>query len=139
MLKHSQSHTSSEFEDLQAFWYARLKAEGFADIEVNDRYAPGCPNLIVVTRPFSERTCRSRAVAEETEYCRLARGWLWSQKFAAPREREVWRLRYDEGHTERQIAATLQCSKTTISRTLQRLRARFLKAIAQDQAASYRE
>lgn len=115
-----------EFVALRDAWYAKLKEEGFEDIEILDKRTkhPGC--MLKGVSPGDLR--RGLYKPETEEYYRIARRHVW--KLHTPLEREIWRL-HAEGHSRSRIVARLgtrfHVTRSFVSRFLTQERERMFR------------
>lgn len=109
--KPSPWHTPA-FRALQTRWYARLRAEGFRDIESggeDSRLLDG------VNAQTLERATPARA-----EYYRRCRDFAHHyRRFERPEDQRIAEL-YAEGYTQQQIAAALGSRRTSVQWRLER-------------------
>lgn len=92
-----------EFKRLQAEWYARLRDEGFVDIE------GGKDGFDVLLRRRGPKGRPSIEREQQEEFFRLAGLFLHDHEWVDGEERRAWEL-YCDGKTYPQIAETLEVS-----------------------------
>lgn len=98
--------TKEEVYKLQQEWYARLKREGFHDIETV--LPDGSSSPLLKPSPGAQGR-RYRALEMETrqDYYTLAGQYYWANKWLKEREKEVWKL-HSEGLSYRKIIKALR-------------------------------
>jgi len=95
-----------EFLDLRDEWYAKLKEEGFDDIEVIDEITRQPGHLLRGVSPGDLNRSESRKFykASSEEYYRLARQYVWTLPRGA--QRQAARLHAD-GLSNRDVIAAM--------------------------------
>jgi hypothetical protein len=120
-----------ELERLTAEWYARLKSEGFKDIErpeVKDRYSHRA-----IRDPRGATLSRVDPLEMELgqHYYRLAARFLHEHTFKSERHYDAWDA-FSQGMTYRQIGMQIGCSHVMAYKIVSQLLAgpfdRYLKA-----------
>lgn len=107
-----------DLKTLQDEWYARLKAEGFNDIE--DTNSPRQMLKSWHSTLFIHRFDKERFNARQ-QYFEMATHFLHSFKFASALERHIWELHAD-GKSLREIAkTTTQVSKDGALKMIKKL------------------
>lgn len=91
-----------EFQKLQSMWYAKLKDEGFDEIENPDGNLKSWHSFMFARRPFSNPNSTHRILQEE-EYYRLAGQFFYDHKFKNKTEKRMWEL-HSNGKSVRDIA-----------------------------------
>jgi hypothetical protein len=113
---------------LQREWAARLKADGFHDLEGPDRDGPlsnaGKPHPKEDTADGHEHLARLHE--DGAAYQRAARSLLWGRRWADVTERRIWQMHVD-GAGLREITATLEVSWARASKVLRDCQARLTK------------
>jgi hypothetical protein len=114
---------TQNFRELQKVWYQRLKDEGFVDIEET-------PDLANASKKNIKYLSTNREAIEG--YQARADQFLHDYEFKNKFEHGVWEL-VTEGYSVRSIAVIIssagtEVSKSTVGRTIARLRDIMLKA-----------
>ena len=114
---------------LQREWDARLKADGFEDLEGHWRDGPlsdrGNLHPVAETREEDERL--ANRIQDGQAFTSWAEDVLHAHRFSSPEEREAWRL-HASGLSEVAIAAELgHSSRNPVRRHLAAVRARVTK------------
>lgn len=117
----------------EAYWYARLREEGFPEIE-NTRIK-GRPLVHYHSREF-KKVARVRRKIVMDRYMQLAEDFFYSPGFEdacewvtrhgnsrfTPQEvRDIWEFHL-MGHTDRRIADEMRRSKTCVNKVLRKLK-----------------
>lgn len=102
-------------ETLKREWYAKLKAEGFQDVEYGSEDGP----LRVANRENRGGVSADELDATHEYYSRCTE-FLYEHSFAEGRDRELWAL-HAEGVSIGDIALRLGMAKATTGRAVQRL------------------
>jgi hypothetical protein len=97
-----------KLEELQKFWYKKLKTDGFQDIETTHLRRPLLKSCH--SNYFQIRYHPDVFQAKE-EYYRKASIFLWEYSFESPLEKEIWKM-HAEGLSLREIASILKDQKT---------------------------
>lgn len=100
-LAKSLFYKTSEFERTQRHWYAKLKKEGFDDIEPVEN-TPYLKDHHLRSLKACNRSERTRA----EEFYRFAGQFYWLYTFKNSWHKRVWKL-FSTGSTERQIVKIL--------------------------------
>lgn len=113
-------NNSKEYQELLVIWNKKLADSGFKDIAHDDNTLKHYGN----TKSFSEELADSsaRPLQDRQEYYRLVGHFLYDYKFASEKDKFIWQL-YSEGLGAREIRdfdATIQLSKTSIDRVIQK-------------------
>jgi hypothetical protein len=113
---------------LEREWAARLKAEGFHDLEGHDRDGPlsnaGKPHAKFETAEGHERLANH--LVDGAAYQAAARDLLWSRSWPNAAERRIWQMHVD-GAGLREITATLEVSWAKASKVLHANQAKLSK------------
>lgn len=111
---------SKDFRKLQAHWYARLKEDGFEDLEYFHPDGEAADTLL--DKHKIVRADRAPEVMEHTaEFYRLCGLFLHDYAFESELDRNIWEL-FTEGTTYRAIASRLKISMRKTFQTITRLR-----------------
>jgi hypothetical protein len=123
-----QRSPAEQLEKLKEKWYAKLKREGFEDIERSDGS---------LTK-YSQNAYRDRReadndtwVAAKTDYYRMAEHFLNEHKFENNTERFIWQL-HSEGVSARKISTRLKSRnvkkpKTQVHEIIQKIAAKMFE------------
>lgn len=79
---------SNQLKELQAEWYAKLKEEGFKDIEDANNNLSAYHS----TRFYHEQKRTGFSIEDMAEYYTLAQQLVYEVKFASEKEKLVWTL-----------------------------------------------
>lgn len=127
------SKSPKEFSELQDYWYEKLKASGFEDIENTSH--PERPLKEYHSRKFRTRYARNQKMSIE-EYDNQLSRFLNSEEILTicknivshgncsitkTQALKILEL-HREGKTQRKIARKVKCSKTTVHTTLEKAR-----------------
>jgi hypothetical protein len=109
------------FEELKAYWYAKLAAEGFDDIE------DSIGRLIQYSISLTRQVGRDKYYDHRgrQEYYRLASLAYYSNRFECSEDREVWKLHALRGLSRRNIAKELGLDPDRVKWVILRLAKRF--------------
>ena len=118
-------YQTEKFHKLARKWHARLKREGFRDIEMPQEYIP-------LDFPMISGTKSSGMVPEDSwyhpnaEYFYQATHWLTEgMEKSSARERAVWR-KHADGQSLREIARSLRLSRAVVERVVKTQRTQML-------------
>lgn len=111
-----KSKQQSEFEKLQALWYAKLKEEGFEDCEQDEHY------MKVASANIFRHNRSEQAINARSEYYRLAEHFLNEYSFKDATEKLMWKL-HSKGAGKCKIARKLKqvtgkSDRTTVSEAI---------------------
>lgn len=104
---HLKSKTPQEYRKLLKIrreWYAKLRAEGFSDIEHTDQKS-GVTGDFAFLKQHQQAVAKSYNAATENFY-RLARSFLEHYSFSSAMEKYLWQL-YSDGLAYRKIQKLL--------------------------------
>lgn len=109
-----------QLKKLQAKWYAKLKTEGFEDIEREDGSL-----TTWASSAFSQavRAGQVEAMKSREEYYRAAGQFLWDYTFDSDLERKIWEM-HSTGMSALAISKTLKLprkGKDTILKAINKL------------------
>jgi DNA-binding CsgD family transcriptional regulator len=121
------------FVALQKSWYARLKKEGFKDIEFFHEDGNSTDGLL---RSSIGSLMASYTPEAEYYFCK-ARWFLHHHRFVSAREKKIW-ARHCEGWQNPAIGRELGCSKEPVRKVVNKLRA-LMKADRRYEAAEAEE
>lgn len=119
----SQKYSTRAFKDLKDEWYAKLKKEGFEDIEVagsSKEYLKEWHSNYFIAR-YSPLSFESKQ-----EYYSLASAFIHRHRFKTQQEKRIWLL-HTEGLSIKTIAETLKIKKWKAEHTIQALKRLMLK------------
>ncbi len=110
------SHRKTNYKSLRAEWYAKLKKEGFEDIEQNtsdeNPFLKNWDSSYFYRKEHKMGAARMEAVKD---YYLLAVQFLSVHNFKSKLEKEIWRL-HSEGHGVRVISKELNTKSTRLSK-----------------------
>ena len=110
----------TEYEKQKAVWYAKLKAEGFDDIEQDE------DNLKIWTSHFFKRKSNIDLIESKIEYSHMTTSFLHEYTFKTELDKIIWTY-HNEAISVRDIAKLLaeakiaNVSHVTIWNTVERL------------------
>lgn len=109
--------TDSSFRKLRDFWYAKLKKDGFEDIEdVNS------PHEMLIKWDYMRFQVKytPQKFIEKQRYYQMAYQFLNQYDFANEQEKSIWEL-HAEGFGCREIAKRISSKKDTVHKIVSKL------------------